>query len=337
MYSLPKFKIYEDEEDPEGVFEWGSSRNALFEEYYTASDLFFTGETEEAQSILENIIQQDPHFIGAHLLLGDIEMEGGSLEKALRYHHKALEVGDQIIPNTFKGKIRWGFIENRPFLKALHSVALDYSDQKKFKQSIQLHERLLDLNPNDNQGVRYLIGDLYFLNGDLQKAESVFKQNPDYPPYLYSYGLLQYSQQKPVDAISLLRKAILANVYISDFLRVKIPLIPYEIWHETNFEMPETAYPYIEMMTAKWMEFPGTLDLLQFLHVMEPSRFEIEQFYMLKNELYFTDPGLDPGEFDVREEILDEMNEIKGRITDQSSKQIYKEWNASPFSSRFGQ
>ncbi|MDZ7695122.1 MAG: hypothetical protein U5K69_29060 [Balneolaceae bacterium] len=49
-------------------------------------------------------------------------------------------------------------------------------------------------------------------------------------------------------------------------------------------------------MSNKWPDYPKAFDLLNFLHITDPSRSEIEQVYRLKQELDFTD--VDFGDFD---------------------------------------
>lgn len=336
MYSVPKFTVYEDKETPEGVFEWGSSRDELFETYYEAADLFFLGDLKEAKKMLDNILKKDAHFLNAYNLLGDIESSWGNWNKARKHHLKALEMGNRIIPDGFEGHIRWGFTENRPFLSSLHAAGLYHMDEGEYDEAARLLEQLLTYNPDDNQGIRYIMGDLYFLQNNYKKAETYYRQNLDFPPCLYSYGLLHFCLGNNVKAITLFRKAILENIYISDLLRTKIPLIPYEIWHSSNFEMPETAYSYAETMMLKWIEFPGALDLLQYLHIAYPSSAEISETYMLKNELYFLNSGFDDEEeLKIREEVLEEIEKIKADISDQTSKQIYKAWKEDPFSSNY--
>lgn len=340
MHSVPKFKVYQDDKIPDGVFDWGSSRDELFDAYYEASDLYFMGEIKEAKTILNNIIQKDSHFIDAFNLLGNIELELGDYKQSKQQHKKALQIGEKLVPDSFDGRIRWGFTENRPFLRALHSVALDYVYESNYSQGVQLLERILTYNPDDNQGVRYLTGDLHFLQNTFKKAETAYKGNLDYPPYLYSYGLLHYVLGNYVKAITFFRKGILSNIYLSDYLRMKVPLIPYEVWHATNFEMPETAYSYADLMTPKWMEHPGAIELLQFLHLAEPSHSEIQRVYALKNELYFADSGFDNNDdngeaFNVRSEITGDIEKINKNVTDSSSKKILKTWEKNAFNPSF--
>lgn len=327
MNIIPKFKIYDNEETTDGVFEWGKARNEIFDLYYEASELFYAGEIERAQNALHTIIGRDSHFVDAYNLLATIEIGNGEIEKGIHLQERALKIGEQIIPDSFDGNIRWGFTENRPYLRAMHAVAMNHALDNQFKQSIGLLERLLAYNPGDNQGIRYLIGDFYFLENQLEKAEQIYKQNQDFPPYLYSYGLLQMAMGHPEEAITLFRKSILENIYISDYLRVKVPIIPYEIWHGSNYETPEMAYAYLDFMLPKWVEYPPAIDLLQFLHTYGKSRIEIEQVYMLKHELYFADSEFEDEESsDMRIDILEEIKIIKRAITSSSSKKLLRQW-----------
>lgn len=335
MYSIPKFTIYEDEENPEGVFDWGNSRNELFETYYEAADLFYMGELKEAQKELRNILNEDPYFLNGHSLLGDIESSWGNWNKAHKHYQKALEMGNRVIPDNFEGRIRWGFTENRPYLTSLHTMGLYYINEGNHEKATELFERLLEYNPDDNQGIRFIVGDLYFLQNKFKLAQEYYEANLDFPPYLYSYGLLHFSLGNKVKAITYFRKAILENIYISDLLRSKVPLIPYEIWYASNFEMPETAYDYTDIMILKWLEFPEALDLLQYIHSTYPSYAEISEVYMIKNELHFIDSGSnDEVETEMRKEMLEDINMIKADITDKSSKQILKTWKENPFKSK---
>ncbi len=340
MHTVPKFKIYDDVDVPEGVFQWGQSRDELFEQFHEAQDHYYMGELDRAKQILKKIISDDPHFIDGLTLLGDLMLTMGNQKKGFEYHRKAVEVGEKIIPESFEGKIQWGFLENRPFLRALYSHAYDLLTQQQLQKSIKKFEEILQYNPNDNQGVRWLIGDLYFVNGEIKQAESTYKKELDYPPYRYSYGLVRFSQKDYTRAVKFFRKGIISNIYISDLIRRKLPLIDYQIWHGSNLELPETAYTYLDIMAQKWVEFPEAIDLLNFVHIADPSRSQIEEIYLLKQDLYFSDSGFgdvgmedtgfpDDQGHNMRKELLREIKQIEKEITDESSKELVKEWKES--------
>ena len=47
-----------------------------------------------------------------------------------------------------------GWLENRPFLRCLHGLALVKYEEGAIEEALRLFQELLSLNPNDNQGVR---------------------------------------------------------------------------------------------------------------------------------------------------------------------------------------
>lgn len=52
-------------------------------------------------------------------------------------------------------------------------------------------QRFLKWNPNDNQGLRYLIGSEYLRAGDTARASKVISKEADhFPPYLYEAALI---------------------------------------------------------------------------------------------------------------------------------------------------
>jgi len=72
----------------------------------------------------------------------------------------------------------YGILETRPYMRALEELAqmLDLEGRK--LEAIQIRERMLELNSNDNQGVRYLLLGAYLEAGALEKAEALLEQFP---------------------------------------------------------------------------------------------------------------------------------------------------------------
>ncbi len=51
----------------------------------------------------------------------------------------------------------WGFLENRHIMRTLEYYADECWNQKSIDAALDIYRRLLQVNPNDNQGVRYKI------------------------------------------------------------------------------------------------------------------------------------------------------------------------------------
>ncbi len=81
-------------------------------------------------------------------------------------------------PKVFKENAGhfWGFIETRPYMRARQRLAYCLRAAGRLEEAITEYEAMLELNPNDNQGVRYeLLPALLGLNR-LEPARALLKQ-----------------------------------------------------------------------------------------------------------------------------------------------------------------
>lgn len=53
--------------------------------------------------------------------------------------------------------LQWGRIDNRPFLRCMHGFGVCLWRLTRRKEAETIFERMLWLNPSDNQGVRFLL------------------------------------------------------------------------------------------------------------------------------------------------------------------------------------
>ena len=95
----------------------------------------------------------DIRCIDAHVHLGNLRFDKRP-EAALVHYDIAVTIGDLSLGPDFNGLLRWGYIYNRPFLRALHGYGLCLWRLNNTDAALKVFERMLSLNPNDNQGVR---------------------------------------------------------------------------------------------------------------------------------------------------------------------------------------
>lgn len=79
-----------------------------------------------------------------------------------RRQHKATDdnLGELSLSDDFNGVLHWGLIDNRPFLRCIHGYGLCLWRLGHFDDAERVFDRMLWLNPSDNQGVRFLIDDV---------------------------------------------------------------------------------------------------------------------------------------------------------------------------------
>jgi len=117
------------------------------------------GDTEGARKILMDLCQADLRCLDAHAHLGNLVFDGRP-EDAIRHYEAGFRIGEVSLGKNFDSVLSWGWIDNRPFLRCMHGFGLCLWRMKRFKDARNIFDRMLWLNPKDNQGVRFVIGDL---------------------------------------------------------------------------------------------------------------------------------------------------------------------------------
>jgi hypothetical protein len=112
-----------------------------------------------ARHILMELCQADLRCLDAHAHLGNFVFDSGA-RVAIRHYEVGVRIGELSLGPDFDGLLPWGHIDNRPFLRCMHGFALCLWRLERFKEAERVFERMLWLNPSDNQGVRFLIDDV---------------------------------------------------------------------------------------------------------------------------------------------------------------------------------
>jgi len=130
-----------------------------------ALEIWEAGQDQAAERLLRQIIDRCPEHIDAlHHFALIMEDMGMNLEAYLM-EKEATDIGLEALHGKFvfgKDKLEWGWLENRPFLRAYHGLALVYQRRGDVRKALRIYENILAMNPNDNQGVRCLAIECYF-------------------------------------------------------------------------------------------------------------------------------------------------------------------------------
>jgi hypothetical protein len=79
--------------------------------------------------------------------------------EGLRYE-AGFRIGELSLGEGLDGVVPWGWIDNRPFLRCMNGFGLCLWRLGRFGEAGRIFDRMLWLNPSDNQGVRFLIDDV---------------------------------------------------------------------------------------------------------------------------------------------------------------------------------
>jgi tetratricopeptide (TPR) repeat protein len=264
---------------------------------------------------LQNLIKTEPNFLEGYAQIGATYLDSDSVEQAFVWYQKGLDIALQSIPPTFKGSIAWHELDNRPFLRLHHGCILCLLRTKQFKKAARVMEQHLLWNPNDNIGVRYLIGDAYLHAGMPQKARKVLTANArQYPPNAYSLGLLEFRENNFDKAATAFRLGFAQNQYIAEMLTGRTILHQHFYWHSSSDGYPDLAKKYLDPdCMALWSETEAAIDFLDWLFNCSSILRERAAMAEVREELTYAH------EFDERGKILEREHRLLDGIDDSIS------------------
>ncbi|MFA6554287.1 MAG: hypothetical protein WCS89_02150 [Candidatus Paceibacterota bacterium] len=128
--------------------------------YYDAMDALNVDDYDSAEKMLLKAKEMDSDYVQTYVGLVSVYGRPKDKNKALENIKIAFDKVLKKFPKWPK-KIEWGVLENRAYLRAIQYRADIYGDEGEKEKAIELYRLLLKLNPNDNQGVRYVLSGMY--------------------------------------------------------------------------------------------------------------------------------------------------------------------------------
>jgi tetratricopeptide (TPR) repeat protein len=207
-----------------------------------------------------------PLCADAYVLLA--EEDAKSAEEALEYYRKGVEAGEQALgPKGFKEYAGhfWGFLETRPYMRARAGLAATLSALGDVDAAISNYRDMLRLNPNDNQGIRYVLAACLMKSGDTEALKTLLKQYEDDGSalWLYTRTLIAFRQSEAGDEKTeeLARKAWKANSHVPAALAGTKKVKPSTDGYITIGGEDEAAH-YVNEWGFDWLTTPGAVDWL---------------------------------------------------------------------------
>ena len=112
-----------------------------------------------AYDLLMKALSFDMRCIDAHAHLGNHFFDHWP-KIAMAHYEVGIGIGDLSLGSEFNGLLPWGYIYNRPYLRALHGYGLCLWRLGNADKARIVFERILSFNPIDNQGIRFLWNDI---------------------------------------------------------------------------------------------------------------------------------------------------------------------------------
>lgn len=163
--------------------------------------------------------------------------------------------------SSFEG-VFWGDIDTRPYMRAKALLAHCLWEVGFYEEAINKYEELLKLNPNDNQGVRYILADYYLELERIDKLKSLFESyNDEYSCFFFYTKALVAYKEKDKNATSFILEAIKSNPYVVRYLMDKTKPVK----NTTSTYMvggEDEAIIYVSNNIRSWLRTPNAIEWL---------------------------------------------------------------------------
>jgi tetratricopeptide (TPR) repeat protein len=160
----------------------------------------------------------------------------------------------------------WGFHETRPYMRAREQLAEALRHAGRHDEAIAEWNAMLELNPGDNQGVRYLLLPALLTLNRLEAARKLFEQYPGDLEFnaVFAWGrvLERFLAEDLPGAVAALAAARKQNPHLQVYVKGhrQIPKTMPEAYAPGS---KEEAVCYAEVVRAAWEKHPAALKWLE--------------------------------------------------------------------------
>jgi tetratricopeptide (TPR) repeat protein len=179
----------------------------------------------------------------------------------------------------------WGILETRPYMRARYDLADLLLGEGRVSEAIQHFEALLELNPNDNQGVRDVLLGSYLASDNLEGARRLFRQYKEDGGAVFVWGrvLERVLSGDFAGATRALKHARKENRFVEQYVTGR-KKFPREMPDSYSFGSDEEALVCLDSLGEAWANHPeALLWLMGQLHGV----FEIDPELMKQARLNF--------------------------------------------------
>ncbi len=181
----------------------------------------------QARKLAKRALKLDPDCVDALMVM--VDLDARSPRAMIEGLQKAVAAGERSLGAKFIDENAghfWLLLETRPYMRALEALAECCRGEGINMDAINIYEKMLRLNPNDNQGARDPLLGLYLETGDLNAAALLLTQYKDDASanFAWSRALERFLAGDRDGAAAALKKARKANPHMELFLTAQKPL-----------------------------------------------------------------------------------------------------------------
>ncbi len=200
----------------------GEAQEVVYQAWETANP-------KRRAALAQKALAISPDCADAYVILAEA---AGPLDKALELYRKGVEAGERALgKEAFKDDVGyfWGLLETRPYMRARAGLAQCLWESGQREEALEHYRDLLRLNPNDNQGLRYVFAARLLEVGRDGEVETLLRQYGEDggAEFAWTRVLLAFRKQGDgPDSRDMLAAALASNPHVPPFLLGKKKLPP---------------------------------------------------------------------------------------------------------------
>jgi tetratricopeptide (TPR) repeat protein len=225
-------------------------------------DAWDTDDRRRRVALAKKALKTSPLCADAHVLLA--QETARSIEDALQHYRRGVEAGEKALgAAAFRDDVGhfWGILETRPYMRARQGLAQSLWESGAREEAVTHYQDMLRLNPNDNQGVRYIMLDCLLTLGRDEEAGKLLKRYKNDGAAAWEWSgtlaLFRRDGDSPGSRKALTR-AVRANVHVSDYLLGRKKL-PRDLPGFISMGGEDEAIAYAHDAAEAWAAAPGAL------------------------------------------------------------------------------
>jgi len=247
-------------------FGGGSHDNAIDAAQDIIYDAWDSGDKKRRIALAKKALEISPLCADAYVLLA--QETARDLDQAIELYRQGVEAGEKAIGKAaFRDDVGhfWGLLETRPYMRARQGLAQTLWDKGLQDEAATHYRDMLRLNPNDNQGIRYLLLDCLLILGRDDDAAKLIKRykGDGSAAWRWSYALLAFRRNRDCpESRSALSQAIRDNPHVAALL-LGDKKMPRQLPAYIGMGDKNEAVAYVHGAAAAWAATPGALAWLK--------------------------------------------------------------------------
>lgn len=227
-------------------------------------DAFDIDDPERRVDLAEEALRISEDCADAYVLLAEETAEDA--EEARELYEAGIRAGERALGEGFfteEAGNFWGILETRPYMRALEGLASSLWVLGEREQAITHYRRLLELNPNDNQGVRYELAGCLLDEGLDEELGELLEQYEDEASafWLYTRALWRFRTEGASErAAKELEEATETNPYVPLYLLGRKDFLAQGLPGLIGFGDESEAVSYFARALAGWLKTPGAVE-----------------------------------------------------------------------------